>query len=218
MTKKDAIGITGGLSQTSKMPCQSYSLPPALCPVGSRLAKVAGSACAGCYADKGAYRWSSTQQAMYRRQESLTNPQWIQGMIRLISSQRSGLFRWHDAGDIQSLAHLRQIVAVCEGTPHIQHWLPTREYRILRQYREQVGLLPANLNVRVSVHMVDDYHLPKIPGVTYSTIHRHTTPPESAHVCPASCQGGKCHGESEGGTDCSACWDAKTVHVSYRYH
>ena len=218
MTKKEAETITGGLSQTSKMPCQSYSLPPALCPVGSRLARVQGSACEGCYATKGAYNWGSTQRAMARRQSSLTHPEWVQGMIRLVSAQKSGLFRWHDAGDIQSLEHLRKIVAVCEGTPQVRHWLPTREYRTIALYQREVGLFPENLTVRVSVHMVDSYQLPKIPGVVFSTIHRHTTPPESAHVCPAYRQGGKCHGASEGGTDCGACWSKTCAHVSYRYH
>ena len=41
---------------------------------------------------------------------------------------KSRLFhRWFDSGDLQSLSHLMKIIEVCEHTPHIKHWLATRE-------------------------------------------------------------------------------------------
>ena len=35
--------------------------------------------------------------------------------------------RWFDAGDLADVAMLKAIVRVCELTPTIKHWLPTRE-------------------------------------------------------------------------------------------
>ena len=53
MKLKEAKEITGGLSNPSKMPGKAYSIPASRCNVGSRLAKVKGSVCEGCYALKG---------------------------------------------------------------------------------------------------------------------------------------------------------------------
>ena len=41
------------LSRTSKMPCESISLDARQCKTGSKLAKIPGSVCNGCYALKG---------------------------------------------------------------------------------------------------------------------------------------------------------------------
>ena len=57
MLKKEATLITGGLSKPSKMPGPSFNLPAVACITGSKLVKVAGSTCSGCYALKGRYRF-----------------------------------------------------------------------------------------------------------------------------------------------------------------
>jgi len=56
MKKAEAVSICGTLTQTSKMPCKSYSLPTEACETGFRMSKIAGSVCASCYADKGFYK------------------------------------------------------------------------------------------------------------------------------------------------------------------
>jgi hypothetical protein len=43
MNKKEAKEITGSLTQTSKMPGKSYSLPAWECKTGSKLRKIKGS-------------------------------------------------------------------------------------------------------------------------------------------------------------------------------
>ena len=138
-TKKLAGEITGRLSKPAKMPCFAYNLPALECITGAKLRKIAGSVCAGCYALKGHYIQYAKVifPAMYKRLESLTNPLWIEAMAYLINNQTGkGIdpryFRWHDSGDIQSVKHLRQIAQVCELTPTIKHWLPTREYKIVK--------------------------------------------------------------------------------------
>jgi len=53
--KGQASAIVGGLTQTSKMPCKSYSLPTIACQTGYRMAQLPGTVCASCYANKGFY-------------------------------------------------------------------------------------------------------------------------------------------------------------------
>ena len=132
MNKKEANQITGGLSKPSKMPGYSYNIPAARCKVGAKLAKVPGSVCHGCYALKGRYRFRNVKEALERRyQAAMNNPNWIHGMVYLIQVSKKKEFRWHDSGDIQSLEHLLRIFQVCELTPEVKHWLPTREAVIL---------------------------------------------------------------------------------------
>ena len=44
--------ITGTLSKPSKMPGWSYGIPAKECNIGSKLAKIPGTVCHGCYALK----------------------------------------------------------------------------------------------------------------------------------------------------------------------
>lgn len=58
----------GGLSEPSKMPGYSFSLPAIVtCPVGAKLALIDGTPCSGCYALKGAYAWKPVREAQARR-------------------------------------------------------------------------------------------------------------------------------------------------------
>jgi hypothetical protein len=154
-------------------------------------------------------------QAAYRRRlESLDRPLWVQAMAEILNrrASRQTHFRWHDSGDLQSAAHLAAIVAVCELTPDVKHWLPTREYRIVAQHVAEHGSLPANLNVRLSAHMIGG-HVPTFPRlsghVTVSTVS--AEPMAGAYDCPARFQSNTCG-------DCRACWDRDTPHVDYHLH
>ena len=87
MNKKEAIKITGGLSKPSKMPGFAYNLPATRCKVGSKLAKIPGSVCHGCYALKGRYRFPNVKDALERRyKQAMTNKQWVFGMVYLINT------------------------------------------------------------------------------------------------------------------------------------
>jgi len=202
---KTAKNIVGGLSAPSKMPCHGYSIPATRCIVGAKLRKVVGSTCSKCYALKGRYVFPNVVDALERRFQSLRDPLWVKAMAFLINryeSGKSGYFRWHDAGDLQSVGHLQLIVDVCNASPTVQHWLPSREYNTVRKYLATVGAFPANLTVRLSAHMMGDYNLPKIDGVVWSTVGPDA--PSSMHTCPAPKQGGICG-------DCRACWGGNDV-------
>lgn len=212
----DAESIVGGLSGPSKMPGWSTSISAFRCGVGSALAKVAGSTCEGCYARKGCYNFPSTKQAMERRYVALADPRWVAAMSYVISRKcrKVPFFRWHDSGDLQSVTHLRNIVAVAEATPAVRHWLPTREYGIVRKYLATFGAFPANLAVRVSAAMVDGSaptDFPTTSEVVASDAARDAAVARGASICPAPTQGNKC-------MDCRACWDRGVATVAYWKH
>lgn len=202
MNKKEAIKITGGLSKPSKMPGFAYNLPATRCKVGSKLAKIPGSVCHGCYALKGRYRFPNVKEALERRyKQAMTNKQWVFGMVYLINTSNKKEFRWHDAGDIQSLEHLQRIFQVCELTPEVKHWLPTRESVILSNIN--VDDVPDNLIIRLSASKVDG-SAPKSWPWTSTVVTKGKT-------CPAAEQNNECR-------DCRACWDKSVKNVAYGKH
>jgi hypothetical protein len=202
MNKKEAIKITGGLSKPSKMPGFAYNLPATRCKVGSKLAKVKGSVCHGCYALKGRYRFPNVKEALERRyKQAMTNKDWVFGMVYLINTSNKKEFRWHDAGDIQSLEHLQRIFQVCELTPSVKHWLPTRESVILSNINADD--VPDNLIIRLSASKVDG-PAPKSWPWTSTVVTKGKT-------CPAAEQNNECK-------DCRACWDKSVKNVAYGKH
>ena len=202
MNKKEAIKITGGLSRPSKMPGFAYNLPATRCKVGSKLAKVKGSVCHGCYALKGRYRFPNVKEALERRyKQAMTNKDWVFGMVYLINTSNKKEFRWHDAGDIQSLEHLQRIFQVCELTPSVKHWLPTRESVILSNINADD--VPDNLIIRLSASKVDG-PAPKSWPWTSTVVTKGKT-------CPAAEQDNECK-------DCRACWDKSVKNVAYGKH
>ena len=201
MKAKELKQITGGLSKPSKMPGFSYNLPATKCITGSKLVKIPGSVCSGCYALKGRYRFSNVKDAMQRRLDSINNPLWPQAMAAQILSHKPKFFRWHDSGDLQSLDHLKRIFEVCNLTPGIKHWLPTREATIIGCITpDQV---PKNLIIRLSAHKVDGKAATFWPWTS--------TVVTSEKTCPAAEQGNKC-------LDCRACWNRDVKNVAYGKH
>jgi len=202
MNKKEANQITGGLSKPSKMPGYAYNIPATRCKVGAKLAKVPGSVCHGCYALKGRYRFSNVKEALERRyQAAMNNKDWVFGMVYLINTSKKKEFRWHDSGDIQSAEHLQRIFQVCELTPEVKHWLPTREAGILSTIKADA--VPSNLIIRLSATKVDG-PAPKSWPWTFTVV-------TAGASCPAPQQGNQCK-------DCRACWDKKVKNVSYGKH
>jgi len=231
----------GGLSNPSKMPTLSYSTPPAsTCGVGSALAEKEGTICSDCYARKGTYLFASTREAMARRDSilraALASPealaQWVADFVGIMRKRfaatarlikRTGrpgrddgrFFRWHDAGDLVSGAHLAAIVAIAEATPEVSYWLPTKESGRVRQFLAEGKRFPSNLRVRLSVSRTDAPTPPAFlkmraldPQISFAGAH--TDAPASGFVaCIAPRQDGACR-------DCRACWGDAAV--SYNLH
>jgi len=204
MTKTQASQVVGGLGKPSKMPGKSYGLSPNRCKTGSKLAQVEGTPCNRCYARQGNYVFNNVKDSHERRYQSLSNPQWEEAMITLLQPEQ--WFRWHDSGDIQNLEHLQKIVNVCNETPNTNHWIPTQERGILKQYK---GNIPDNLCIRVSSPKIGQ----KLEG--YKNTSMVLLPgqpiPQGVTECKASYQGNKCK-------DCRACWDKSVSCIGYHSH
>ena len=202
---KEAELIMGGLTTTNKMPSLSLSLPAKECNKGSKLRKIKGSVCFDCYAMKGCYSWRPVQQAQYKRLKALAHPQWVDAMVYLINNKKrvidSGVFRWHDSGDIQSLEHFENILKVVKATPHVKHWLPTKESQLIKTYK---GSIPDNLIIRLSGSMIDG----KEPNYNHTST---VTTNKDIATCRAFENAGKCG-------DCRKCWDKSVKTVSYYKH
>ena len=121
-------------------------------------------------------------------------------MAALIKKHK--FFRWHDAGDLQSMAHLENIFEVCRLTPDTKHWMPTREAKFLNLMDPDI--VPTNLIIRMSSHMIDQ------PAVKFWPWTSTVTSGHDAS-CPAPKQGNKCQ-------SCRACWDRSVSTVSYGKH
>jgi hypothetical protein len=200
MLTKEAKKITQSLTRTSKMPGLSYSLPAWACQTGSKLRKIEGTPCFSCYALKGNYiRYPKIKEVQYKRLDSITNPLWVEAMAVQIKNQK--YFRWHDAGDIQSVEHLRKIFAVAILTPNTKHWLPTQERKYLLEVDQSE--VPDNLIIRLSGSKING----SIPNAWE---HTSSVVTENAK-CPSANQDGKC-------MDCRMCWSKDVKNISYGKH
>jgi hypothetical protein len=209
---KEAELAVGNLSRPSKMPSYAWSISARRCNVGSKLAKVKGSVCEGCYALKGRYMFSNTQDALERRYDAWNSDRakWVDAMIYLMHNKQhivnAGVFRFFDSGDIQGNAMLDDINTVAWASPTIRFWLPTKEYKLVKNYDKEIA---PNLVIRVSAPTVDK----GFSGYTHiSTVYnKDNIDTAEGHICPSSNQGNQCG-------SCRACWSDKVSEVSYIAH
>jgi len=206
----EAIEITGGLSNTTKLPCRSYDIPIETCKTGSKLAKVEGSVCSKCYGAKGWYPKSRVKNNLIMRHRQLKNPRWVEAMIVCIDHQSSEFFRWHDVGDIQGIWHLENIFDVCLATPDTKHWLPTHEHLLIKHAVENLGMkIPSNLNIQLSADMIGQpppLELARSLGCTVSSVSS-----DGYYNCPAPGQWDSC-------LSCRKCWNKDYFLTIFKLH
>ena len=199
------------LSKAGKMPCPSFSLPAQACITGSKLAKIEGSVCFDCYALKGMYRFPNVK-APREHNLALVHESpifWSASMIETIRKEnKTGFFRWHDSGDLQSFEHLVAIISIAEALPQIKFWLPTKEKAFLAKLKRSDISVPANLAIRLSMPMVDQAPITSTWALT-STVHQNGEAFGTA--CSAYQNDGKCG-------DCRACWNTDVANISYPKH
>lgn len=214
-------------TRNSAMPGTAFATPTSECKTGSKLAKIEGSVCHGCYAVKSGRMYPSVAQGRaYNHGTALalieSGPDGIERWARFMAFQINWhcrklgelYHRWYDAGDLQSVRMLRAIVRVCELTPEVQHWLPTREVQIVAQWRREGGVEPSNLVIRESSTMIGDR--PRRNARHTSTVHMkgNFDPSIHGHDCPKA---NKTH-KSNSCEACRNCWDPAIANVSYQYH
>jgi hypothetical protein len=218
LTKKEAWKIVGGLSSPGKMPGYGWSISAKRCIRGSKMQKVRGSTCSNCYAMKGRYAFNNVQEAQERRFKQLDDPRWIDAMITLLKDEK--YFRWFDSGDLQSVEHLEKIVDVVNATPDCKHWLPTREFKIIKSYLKIYSVFPDNLCVRLSSDFIDKYPQHVIDECNISTTSSKNDFPkiddkQYIHNCPVSIS--KTISTCKA-AECDACWNKSVNHINYKVH
>jgi ABC-type branched-subunit amino acid transport system ATPase component len=100
---------------------------------------------------------------------------------------------------------LQKIFEICRQTPHIKHWLATREYQIVKHFKEED--VPENLCLRVSALEVDG----AIPKFWQWTSGVHKDKRHKGKECRAYTTNNECG-------SCRACWNRKVKQVSYKEH
>lgn len=203
-TYLQALAAIGSLSKPSKMPGWGWSISAEDCITGTKLRQVEGSTCSTCYALKGRYGFQNVKDAHARRRAALEGADFVDAFVavltRVYARTENPVFRWFDAGDLPHVEALEKIIEIARRTPHVQHWLPTRELGIVRQVKTG---FPDNLTVRLSAPMIGQSITP-LPGTTWSGVNV-----EGIATCPAPTQGNKC-------LDCRLCWSKEPV--SYHLH
>lgn len=206
--------LPGLLTNTSKMPCPSWSLPAGKACPGAKYGE--GSICGQCYATKGNYGVPMVKHVQHERftwtlalmKSPAGQDAFVEYMARAIKATGLPYFRVHDSGDLFSPAYTRCWQRIARKLSHIRFWFPTRSYRI-------ANLLPAiqelaaspNVTVRPSALMLDAAP-PVIPGLAAGSGATHS---KEAATCPAYRQDGECR-------DCRHCWDNASVPVLYPLH
>ena len=238
MSIKEALRTIGGLSNPSKMPGASYSVPAWRCSLGAVLATVAGTICSGCYALAGAYAWPNVQRALERRyallQRAVAQPRFraafVRAFVYILTTRANRApqhraydapgsdpfhFRWFDSGDLQP-GWLDIICSIANRTPRVRHWLPTRERKLVEAYLRAGGTIPRNLRVRLSAARIGapaPHHAVLGFG---STAHDTVAPPAGALACPAG-EATEPANRSCAAQACRYCWTEPGA-VSYRMH
>ena len=220
MTKKENIINIGGISNTTKMPCQSFNLSALFCNVGKKLVGVKNSICDGCYALKGRYRMMETLHVKnhYKKMNKFANIDlWIMSFTDYLNNHYkttskidANYFRWFDSGDIQNYKMLLAIVEICNNTPQIKHWLPTKEYSLIRKYKKEYGKFPKNLCVRVSSPMIDSI-MRGFNNTSSVSKNSQSVNSRYAKTCTAAQQENKC-------LECRLCWNKSIKNITYKYH
>ncbi len=198
---------TGGLSKTTKMPGHSWSIPAWECKTGGKLAQIEGSVCHGCYAMKGFYHMPAVKNALYKRLTRSTARMWVDDMAELINrKEKSGYFRWFDSGDLQGEWMLEAIAQVARRTPDVVHFLPTKEYSILRRWSKS-NSPPSNLIIRASAPMVDQ----SIREGAFELVTSVYTDKPLGKRCPAPDFNFSCG-------PCRDCWNPDVKEISFGKH
>jgi hypothetical protein len=196
------------LSKASKMPCRSWSLQALdTCPASRDASGDLVDACKGCYATSGNYRFPNVKAPRVHNREDWKRDSWVADMIQELDNDR--YFRWFDSGDLYDVRLARKILEVCEATPWVKHWIPTRMHKFPKftLVLQRLQSLP-NVVLRLSS---DSIIGETIEGTTTSTIATLEDAPKGSFVCEAYTRGGKCD-------KCRACWDKGISVVTYIGH
>ena len=113
---------------------------------------------------------------------------------------------------------LEDIVSICKRTPHIKHWVATREYemhnKLISNILEWDNDIPSNLVIRLSHDKIDELDRENISADKHQSVtitDRSIKLDKKQFNCPSLLQDGKC-------LDCRACWNPRVKTIAYIKH
>lgn len=234
-------------SGVEKVGGATWSLPAvAACPT-------IDESCADCYALAGFYHSNlAAQVGRVMRLEYLQAQirqgdlgQWVAWMVDALGKLRPSeeacengqrYFRWHDSGDLFHEAYARAILEVCQATPQISHWLPTRSVTLMEHALAEFEGFPANLSITVSCVRAGRYEAQQKAAVrsiramhpgakvtlTYTDLHPRNAPADwgqfewvygrGVAVCPVTTSRAR---ERRSCAGCRRCWDRNETPTVY---
>lgn len=189
------------LSQTSKMPCPSFSVPLTTCQDSCVLGQTKR-----CYATTNIREYyKPRKEKLQRNLELLNSDSFVSVMTFELKNLTISHFRFFDTGDISDIGHLEKIVNLCNNLPNIKFWLPTHRDDIVFKYLDS-NVKPDNLIIRISM-IYPDIVVPqgyidilKKYDLSYSVI---STDNKNVN-CHASMDGTNCG-------LCRNCWSNKNI-------
>lgn len=194
------------LSKTSKLDgVKSWSLlAKKTCP-GSKNASV----CNGCYALGGFYNMPTVIQPRVENQKNWKLASWVDEMVAALKNER--FFRWFDSGDIYKLELAEKILAVCERTPWVNHWIPTQSWDIekFQPILRKIDALP-NVVIRASAKHVDR-PVDSFPNSSVVLSGHNKASELNVTICHSFNNAGKCG-------SCRACYDKTVKIIGYVQH
>ena len=206
MLVKEAIEFGRISKGNTKMPGTSFAIDAFACNVGSKLAKIKGTPCFGCYARKLQKLRPSVDKGYKSNLTKFNNSNidgWIASMVFQIDRSKTKYHRWFDSGDLQSVKMFKAIIDVCLMTPQVKHWLPTQERAII----EQVKSIPDNLVIRLSGSKITG----RPPNYTNTSTGFDKHGAAYDRECKARTRGNQCG-------SCRSCWNRNISNVSYPKH
>lgn len=244
-----------------KMPGRHFSSSAYFCQTGAILMNKKDTPCSKCYATRGNYATGTNISGNSRNSLAIEYYQnvvgsfdlWEFALIKLIEHHSAKteqikdakgniigivdplFFRFHDAGDIQSLEHLKAINNIALALPEVNFWLPTRELTYVKEFFDKNGDFAANLVVRQSQHKngKKPFNFAKYPQLLTSTVEwdkgKHNCPALTQHVekwvkkkgeLKLIKQFGVCEGIALDGNynSCRNCWSRDIPNINYTLH
>jgi len=204
---------TPKISNASKMPCKSWSLPAwESCPSAKKSDGKPVDACNYCYALTGAYRFPATVASRAHNMEDWKCDDWVSAMVKVIGKAK--YFRWFDSGDCYDTKLAYKIYTVMGLTPNCSHWLPTRMYKdskfadVFRRMNEL-----ENTVVRYSSDSINGAIVMSNSAPTSTIIQSadEFKPSKGESLCRAFTRKGKC-------ASCRACWSKSVKVIKYALH
>jgi hypothetical protein len=219
-TLKEAYAVVGKptTGNTKMTDTLCFNTTPEKCATGRQLRKKKGTPCFYCYSWRLINFRKNVGESYRRNYELLLSAlneygvNWVAKIMEfIITKKKRKRVRIKDGGDVVSMEEFYMWLMVAIACKNNIFWMPTKEYKWVREFFRRAGHIPKNIIFRVSMPMVNQPPSGefKYTSVVYS-LAKYDAVKETRKLkkCPAKYQGNQC-------LDCPHCYDPKVETVVY---